>query len=105
MLGEGAASVVLLSHRPLPQHFMSVDGGDYAAGSRPVGPGLCLSDDALVLSPHGTTTHLDALCHVWAGDRLYNGHPAARVRSYGATRETSTRTSAAASRPASRLRP
>ena len=39
-----------------------------------------------MLSPHGTTTHLDALCHVWAGERLYNGHSAARVRSYGATR-------------------
>ena len=84
--GPAAATVPHLPHRPLPQHFMSVDGGDYAAGSRPVGPGLCLSDDALVLSPHGTTTHLDALCHVWAGDRLYNGHPATRVRSYGATR-------------------
>jgi kynurenine formamidase len=84
--GSAAASVPHLPHRPLPQHFMSVDGGDYAAGARPVGSGLCLSDDALVLSPHGTTTHLDALCHVWAGGRLYNDHPAARVRSYGATR-------------------
>jgi kynurenine formamidase len=84
--GPAAATVPHLPHRPLPQHFMSVDGGDYAAGSRPVGAGLCLSDDAIVLSPHGTTTHLDALCHVWAGEKLYNGHSAARVRSYGATR-------------------
>jgi kynurenine formamidase len=75
-----------LRGRPLPQHYMSVDGGDYAAGARPVGAGLCLADDALVLSPHGTTTHLDALGHMWCGDQLYNGHPANRVRSYGATR-------------------
>ncbi|MCK2219548.1 cyclase family protein [Actinomadura sp. ATCC 31491] len=75
-----------LRNRPLPQHFMSVDGGDYAAGARPIGEGLCVADDALVVTPHGTTTHMDALCHMWSGDQVYNGHPAARVRSYGATR-------------------
>ncbi|MFC4013551.1 cyclase family protein [Nonomuraea purpurea] len=75
-----------LRGRPLPQHFMSVDGGDYAAGARPVGAGLRVADDALIVTCHGTTTHMDALCHMWSGDELYNGHPAARVRSYGATR-------------------
>ncbi|WP_113701846.1 cyclase family protein [Nonomuraea lactucae] len=75
-----------LKGRPLPQHFMSVDGGDYAAGARPVGAGLRVADDALIVSHHGTTTHMDALCHMWSGEELYNAHPAARVRSYGATR-------------------
>jgi hypothetical protein len=75
-----------LRGRPLPQHFMSVDGGDYAAGARPIGEGLYVADDALIVTPHGTTTHMDALCHMWSGDQVYNGHPAARVRSYGATR-------------------
>jgi kynurenine formamidase len=75
-----------LRGRPLPQHFMSVDGGDYAAGTRAVGAGLRIADDALVVTPHGTTTHMDALCHMWSGDSLYNGHPANRVRSYGAGR-------------------
>lgn len=75
-----------LRGRPLPQHFMSVDGGDYAAGARPIGAGLRVADDALIVTHHGTTTHMDALCHMWSGDELYNGHPAARVRSYGATR-------------------
>ncbi len=75
-----------LRGRPLPQHFMSVDGGDYAAGTRPVGAGLRLADDAVIVTHHGTTTHMDALCHMWSGEELYNGHPAARVRSYGATR-------------------
>lgn len=75
-----------LRGRPLPQHFMSVDGGDYAAGTRPIGAGLKMADDALVVTPHGTTTHMDALCHMWSGDELYNGHPAGRVRSYGAGR-------------------
>jgi kynurenine formamidase len=75
-----------LRGRPLPQHFMSVDGGDYAAGARSIGAGLKMADDALVVTPHGTTTHMDALCHMWSGDELYNGHPAGRVRSYGAGR-------------------
>ncbi|MEV0403590.1 cyclase family protein [Actinoallomurus sp. NPDC050550] len=75
-----------LRGRPLPQHFMSVDAGDYAAGARPIGAGLKMADDAIVVTPHGTTTHMDALCHMWAGDELFNGHPAGRVRSYGATR-------------------
>jgi len=75
-----------LKGRPLPQHFMSVDGGDYAAGTRPIGAGLKMCDDAIIVTPHGTTTHMDALAHMWSGDQLYNGHPADRVRSYGATR-------------------
>ncbi|MFI0450682.1 cyclase family protein [Actinomadura sp. 6N118] len=75
-----------LRGRPLPQHFMSVDGGDYAAGTRAIGAGLKIADDALVVTPHGTTTHMDALCHMWSGEELYNGHPADRVRSYGAGR-------------------
>ncbi|MFG1999475.1 cyclase family protein [Spirillospora sp. NPDC048911] len=75
-----------LRGRPLPQHFMSVDGGDYAAGTRAIGAGLKMADDALVVTPHGTTTHMDALCHMWSGNELYNGHPADRVRSYGAGR-------------------
>lgn len=84
--GPAPTTVPHLRGRPLPQHFMSVDGGDYAAGTRPIGDGLKVADDALIVSPHGTTTHMDALCHMWADDELYNGHPASRVRSYGAGR-------------------
>ncbi|MFD9947122.1 cyclase family protein [Nonomuraea sp. NPDC059023] len=73
-----------LRGRPLPQHYMSIDGADFAAGARPVGAGLRMADDALIVSAHGTTTHMDALCHMWSGEELYNGHPAAEVRSYGA---------------------
>ncbi|WP_084959073.1 cyclase family protein [Thermoactinospora rubra] len=73
-----------LRGRPEPQHYMSIDGADFAAGARPVGAGLRMADDALIVSPHGTTTHMDALCHMWEGEALYNGYPAARVHSYGA---------------------
>lgn len=82
----GASRVPHLAGRPLPQHFMGMDGGDYAAGARKVKGVLEIADDALVVSPHGTTTHIDALSHVWRDGKLYNGHPADRVRSYGAMR-------------------
>lgn len=75
-----------LAGRPLPQHFMSVDGGDYAAGAKKMDGERGIADDAIVISTHGTTTHIDALAHMWRDDVLYNGHPADRVRSYGATR-------------------
>jgi kynurenine formamidase len=65
---------------------MSIDGGDYAAGARKIKGEMSVADDALIVSPHGTTTHIDALSHMWRDDLLYNGHPADRVRSYGATR-------------------
>lgn len=84
--GPAASSVPHLPGRPLPQHFMSVDGADYTAGARLMNGVIGIADDALIVSPHGTTTHMDALCHMWRGDLLYNNHAAARVRSYGATR-------------------
>jgi len=81
-----AESVPHLKGRPLPQHFMSVDGADYEAGVKQPAGGRGIADDALIVSPHGTTTHMDALCHMWTGKEIYNGHPASRIRSYGATR-------------------
>jgi kynurenine formamidase len=77
--------VARLPGRPPVQHFMTVDGADFAAGSQPMS-GRGIADDALVLNPHGTTTHADALAHVWADGALYNGHPQSSVHSWGATR-------------------
>ncbi|MFC9556465.1 cyclase family protein [Rhodococcus sp. NPDC056960] len=84
--GPAASRIPHLAGRPLPQHFMSMDGGDYAAGTGRIKGEMSVADDALMLSPHGTTTHIDALSHMWRGDSLFNGHSANRVRSYGATR-------------------
>jgi kynurenine formamidase len=39
--------------------------------------------DYLFLRLHGTATHVDALGHVWAGERLYNGHPSSGSGSGG----------------------
>ena len=70
--------------RPLMQHFMTIDGGDFAAGVRVGGDYQC-ADDWLSM-PSQCGTHLDGLAHVWYDNTLYNGHSANRVRSYGATR-------------------
>jgi len=40
------------------------------------GPGRGGAEDILMMHTHGTT-HVDALCHVFADGRLYNGYPAA----------------------------
>lgn len=51
--GTAPTGVPHLRGRPLPQHFMSVDGADYVAGTREFGAGLRVADDALIVSPHG----------------------------------------------------
>ena len=72
------------SGRAPAQHFMGLDGGDFAAGVRLPG-GAKYAEDTVIMPLHGTT-HVDALCHFWADDSLYNGHSPDRIRSYGATR-------------------
>jgi kynurenine formamidase len=70
--------------RPRVAHFMGRDGGDYLAGKRRAG-GFQFSDDTIVMPMH-VGTHLDALCHCWYDDTLYNGFSATEVRSNGARR-------------------
>jgi len=54
-------------------HLMSLDGGDFAAGTKRAGTNAVeTADDFIFLSTHGTT-HIDALCHCWAEGQLYNG--------------------------------
>jgi kynurenine formamidase len=72
-------------HRAGVQHFMGRDGGDYAAGARRPG-GFQFAEDTVVLPLH-IGTHIDALCHAWYDDALYNGFPGSGTRSTsGATR-------------------
>ena len=43
--------------------------------------------DYFAVAPHGfATSHLDALCHIFADGKLYNGYPAETVTAHGATR-------------------
>jgi kynurenine formamidase len=58
----------------LSLHLMSQDAGDYATGAvAQVGDGQSVAMDYLFLRLHGSSTHVDALGHVWSGDQLYNG--------------------------------
>jgi kynurenine formamidase len=66
-------------HRAGMQHFMGRDGGDYAAGARRPG-GFQFAEDTVVLPLH-IGTHIDALCHAWYDDALYNGFPGSGTRS------------------------
>lgn len=67
------------AHRLGIGHFMDRDGGDYAAGARRPG-GFQFAEDTVLMPTH-SGTHIDALCHVWYDDLLYNGHSANAVRS------------------------
>lgn len=70
------------SHRPGLMHFMNRDGGDYAAGGQKPG-GWQFAEDTVVMPLH-TGTHIDALCHCWYDDTLYNDFPGNGIRSKGA---------------------
>ena len=79
-------SQLLSSKTPVPghrcglQHFMNRDGGDYAvAGSRRPG-GFQFAEDTVVMPLH-IGTHVDALCHAWYDDKLFNGFPGDGIRS------------------------
>jgi kynurenine formamidase len=66
-------------------HLMALDGGDFAAGYHLQDSNHGVADDYLFMACQGTT-HVDGLGHLWYDGALYNGFPADRVRSYGATR-------------------
>jgi kynurenine formamidase len=68
-------------------HLLEQDAGDYATGNaQRRADGLAVATDHLSIRIHGTTTHIDALGHVWSGDMLYNGHPSSVVGSRGMAR-------------------
>ena len=68
------------AHRCGLQHFMGRDGGDYAvAGSKRPG-GFQFAEDTVVMPLH-IGTHVDALCHAWYDDKLYNGYLGDTIRS------------------------
>lgn len=67
--------------RSKPQHYMTRSGADYAAGLKEKGFGY--ADDVISLPTHATT-HMDALSHVWADGKMWNGYSANTVTSIGA---------------------
>ncbi|HEY0647925.1 cyclase family protein [Phenylobacterium sp.] len=64
------------------QHHMLMGGDDCCV---PGVEGLEASTDFIGIAFHGmASSHIDALCHVFAQGRMYNGRPATEVRSTGA---------------------
>ena len=58
------------------EHKMLADGSDANPSSYAM--------DSLAVAYHGfSQTHLDALCHVWHEDDMYNGHDRAKVTADG----------------------
>ena len=90
--GQVVRLAQLLSHKtPVPrhrsglQHFMGRDGGDYAAGARRPG-GFSFAEDTVVMPLH-VGTHIDALCHAWCDQRMFNNYREETMRSTsGATK-------------------
>jgi kynurenine formamidase len=66
-------------HRAPLIHLMGRDGGDYAAGGKRPG-GFQFAEDTMVVPMH-FGTHIDALCHAWYDDALYNGFSGNTIRS------------------------
>ncbi|HUZ11695.1 MAG TPA: cyclase family protein [Caulobacteraceae bacterium] len=72
---------------PWPAHHHMVIAGDDPCV--PGMEGLEVSTDYIGIAFHGmASSHLDALCHVFQGGRMYNGRPASEVKSTGARRNT-----------------
>ncbi len=70
---------------PWPAEHRMMRAGDDA--NYPGYPGLAVALDYLGVACHGVaTSHIDALCHVFVKDRMYNGFPVSDVKSTGALR-------------------
>src|SRR6476646_2576979 len=67
-----------------PIHTMLATGTDAVAGNQDVpSPYLRYADDAINM-PCQASTQWDALCHIFLGDKMYNGYSAQEVDARGA---------------------
>lgn len=63
--------------RAAPEKHMTVDKSDFATGRQPHYPGDSeYADDWIGMYLQGST-QIDALGHMWFGEEIYNGYPAA----------------------------
>lgn len=76
-----------LEYRGTPQRLTLTNHSDEAMARANGGaPGVGANEDQLILPSH-TSTHMDALCHVYADGKIYNGFPADEMTPYaGAAR-------------------
>ena len=70
-------------HNPWPAEHRMLRAGDDS--HYPGVPGLSVALDYIGVQHHGIAcAHVDALCHVFVNDRMYNDFPASDVKSTGA---------------------
>ena len=70
-------------HNPWPAEQRMLRAGDDS--HYPGVPGLSVALDYIGVQHHGIAcSHIDALCHVFVDEQMYNGYPASAVRSTGA---------------------
>ncbi|PZC41791.1 MAG: Kynurenine formamidase [Chloroflexi bacterium] len=84
--GESVSCARPLPTRPGPNNPNPVQHYMVAAGDLPEPPlGPAGAMDYFGIAPHGmATTHIDALCHIFAGEKMFNGYAKSEVRSDGA---------------------
>ncbi|WP_371053880.1 cyclase family protein [Rhodococcus gordoniae] len=71
-----------LEYRGIPQRLTLTNHQDEAMALANGGvPGVGANEDQLVMPSH-TSTHMDALCHVYSENKIYNGYPADQVTPY-----------------------
>ncbi|MER3453427.1 MAG: cyclase family protein, partial [Acidimicrobiia bacterium] len=74
--------VPILEYRGAPRRLTlmnQADPGMFAAFGAPADVGA--NEDMLIMASH-SITHMDALCHVFAGGYIYNAHPADSFRTH-----------------------
>lgn len=95
----GRASLPPVHNRPAPERYtLSAPADASEMEMFGAAPGVGANEDVIVIPSH-MGTHMDALCHVFADDTIYNGHPAgAFTPRTGASRCSIERTAAFAAR-------
>ncbi|MCF8568771.1 cyclase family protein [Gordonia sp. HY002] len=71
-----------MEYRGTPQRLTMINHDDEAMAQANGGaPGVGAHEDQLIMPSH-TSTHMDALCHVYSESKIYNGYPHDGVRPY-----------------------
>ncbi|MBP1325986.1 kynurenine formamidase [Leucobacter exalbidus] len=71
-----------MEYRGAPQRLTLTNHEDEAMARANGGaPGVGANEDQLIIPSH-TSTHMDALCHVYSDNKIYNGFPAEGMTPY-----------------------
>src|SRR5271156_1719308 len=83
--GESVSMALPLATIPAPDNPTPVTHLMVQAGAASAEQALPYAGDYFAIAPHGmANTHIDALCHVFWQNKMYNGFDASEVGSHGA---------------------